>query len=388
MLLALAGAIQIAVFLVLLNAVGHNTPSSSGLYFDYASRMLAGDLPYRDFAVEYPPLALIFFLLPRLATATSATYAMAFAVETLLFGLVGLTLVVLSSLRLNIPPWKSAAAYTVFVLMVGPLSAGKYDIFPAVIVLLALHAALSDRNKAAGAWLAAGAMTKLYPAFLLPVLIAHFWRNRCVACVKSAVLAFAATAGLIAIPFLLASPGGLLGSITYHAVRGVQLESTYSTLLILGDKLGLLSVEPHVSFGSWNLTGTTADVVAYLSVLILGLALVATYRSMYRRIHSGSYTARELLTYSALVITVVLAASKVLSPEYLIWLVPLVPLLSGTFSRLAWIVFAAIVLLTYSVFTLLYVQLIWFQTAAVLVLLLRNVLIVGLAALAAASMHR
>ena len=39
------------------------------LFRRYGEEMAAGDVPYRDFALEYPPAALPFFVLPALASS-------------------------------------------------------------------------------------------------------------------------------------------------------------------------------------------------------------------------------------------------------------------------------------------------------------------------------
>ena len=38
------------------------------IYYQDSLQLLRGRMPYRDFALEYPPLALLPFALPRLAT--------------------------------------------------------------------------------------------------------------------------------------------------------------------------------------------------------------------------------------------------------------------------------------------------------------------------------
>src|ERR1017187_5316375 len=51
------------------------------IYFGYASRIVDGQVPYRDFTLEYPPLALPFFLLPRFFTSNPFRYEKAFVLE-------------------------------------------------------------------------------------------------------------------------------------------------------------------------------------------------------------------------------------------------------------------------------------------------------------------
>lgn len=381
------GVAQTLIFIIPFDEIGR-TYSNTGFYFDYASRMMAGQIPYRDFAVEYPPFALLFFLLPRLLASTPEGYATAFAVETLLFSLAGMLVVVLVSQRLGLLSWKPVAVYTAFLVAIGPIISHRYDIFPAILVLLALYAFLSDRRGWTYALLAVGTMTKVYPAALLPVFLLYHYRKHSYQGIGSAVFTFAVTGLAIALPFVLMSPGGLLDSFTYHAQRGIQLESTYSSLLLVAGTLGWISVGREFTYGSWNLTGTAAGIMAHVSMFVMPLALGAAYWLIHRRWRTCPQSAQDLVSHMVLVLIVLVATSKVLSPEYLIWLLPLVPLFSGRFKYGAWGVFFAIGALTYIVYPLRYADLIWLHPDAIVLLLERNVLIVTLAVIVAASQQR
>ena len=39
------------------------------IYYDYASRAVRGEIPYRDYLVEYPILSFPLFLIPRLVVS-------------------------------------------------------------------------------------------------------------------------------------------------------------------------------------------------------------------------------------------------------------------------------------------------------------------------------
>jgi hypothetical protein len=83
---------------------------------------------------------------------------------------------------------------------------------------------------------------------------------------------------------------------------------------------------------------------------------------------------------------VVLLASKVLSPQYLIWLIPLLPLVLNRWRFAVWVIFAIIGGLTFCIFPLNYLALMNLDTGAVAVLFFRNVLILVLAAVAVVSL--
>jgi uncharacterized membrane protein len=388
MALGLLGLAHVAVFMFLFGGINHASPYSTGLYFDYASQLTAGAIPYRDFAIEYPPLALLFFLMPQLAADTLTSYAVAFAVQTLVFSLLGLFLVILIARRLELVPWQSALAYSAFLVAIGPLVSRRYDIFPAVLVLLALYAFLSSKYRAAYILLAAGAVAKVYPAFLFPILLLHrrgrsSWRR-----VMSDAAIFAGTGLVSVLPFFIASPAGLWDSLTYHARRGIQVESVYSSILLVGHKLGWLSVTPEFSFGSWNLTGGAADITARMALLVMPLSLLAIYRAMYRHVRTTQLTMQTLVHYLLLATIVVVLTGKVLSPEYLVWLAPLVALSAGKLKYWLWAVFLAAGAVTQSIEPLTYNSLIHLDPGVVVLLLLRNVLVVLMAVIVAMSLQR
>ena len=62
-------------------------------YSDYASEALAGKVPYRDFAFEYPVLSYPLFLIPRLLVSDFESYRYAFMAEMFLFDVAAIVLI-------------------------------------------------------------------------------------------------------------------------------------------------------------------------------------------------------------------------------------------------------------------------------------------------------
>jgi uncharacterized membrane protein len=378
-----------AVILPLLFHTIYRTPHSGiGLYFYYASEVLDGSLPYLDFALEYPPFSLFFFTLPRLFASNLAVYAIAFEVEIFLFDLIGLYLIYRIAQRQGKAPWEMLTVYSVAILAIGPIITKTYDIFPAIIVLLSLYCFWIGRHKTSWVILALGAMTKIYPVFIAPIFLSYYLVNHQYKRIWSGILAFAATSLVIIIPFLVTSPSSLLSLIFYHGPRGVQLETIYSSFLLVFSKFGLTSPQVAFGSGSYNVTGPLADSLAIISTFLLTFFLVVSYWFIYIRIKPGKSQLFEVGTGSLLVIAITLVTNKVLSPQYLIWLFPLLPLLSGRQRYAIWAVFVVIGVLTYYVFPLHYEELIDLRTDVVVVLLVRNILLVLLTVLVGISFYR
>ena len=170
--------VHVLIFILLFHFVYKIQYTGTGIYFDYASKVLQGSLPYRDFTMEYPPFALFFFILPRLIASTYTSYAVAYQVLVLIFDIIGLCVVYSVARRLGKAPWKMLTIYTLAILAIGPIIAQQYDIFPAVLTLLALYYFWLGKHKTSWALLALGTLTKFYPAVIAPIFLIYYLRNR------------------------------------------------------------------------------------------------------------------------------------------------------------------------------------------------------------------
>ncbi|MDD5703699.1 MAG: hypothetical protein PHU23_16820, partial [Dehalococcoidales bacterium] len=81
---------HVLIFALLFETVYTIQYSPAGLYFDYASWVLEGNVPYRDFNLEYPPLALLFFVLHGLLADNYIQLAVLFRLDVLIFSVLGL----------------------------------------------------------------------------------------------------------------------------------------------------------------------------------------------------------------------------------------------------------------------------------------------------------
>jgi uncharacterized membrane protein len=303
---ALAAA---AVFLVAWGLVhtwfwGHGQIVDWPTYLAYGRSMRDGLVPYRDFAVEYPPGALPVFVLP---TWLHGDYASSFA---WLMALCGVLLVaVVASVR-------PAAAFYVALgpLLVGSLILSRFDLWPALLATASLALLLRGRHLSGWALLGAAVAAKLWPLVLVPLaLVWSIRRGRPFA-------PFAGAAALLAVtlPFAVASPGGLWDSISGQASRPLQVESLGAAVLTTFSQPGIVT-----SHGSQNIVGhhTLASAFGVLQLLVLVALWVAFAR--------GPATGDRLVRYAAACTCAFIVFGKVLSPQYLIWLLPLVPLVRG-----------------------------------------------------------
>ncbi len=380
------GVVVTAIFFVIFQTIYRIQYTPTAIYFDFATNVLQGQIPYRDFSLEYPPLALLFFILPRLLTDQWLHFSYLYQVEVLIFTLVGLWVVYKIARRMGKEPWKLMTPYTLGILAIGPVIGQQYDIFPAVMTLLSLYYFWLGKHKTSCAWLALGVMTKLYPAVFALLYILIYLKNRQFRPLILGMVTFGSVCLALLAPFLVTGPQNLISLITYHGQRGLQIESLYSALLLLANKLNLASVSLAYDYGSWNLSGASAAVFSKLSTYIQALGLLICYTFIWNQLKAGKSQFTRLGAYALLLISVLLFTSKVLSPQYIIWLLPALPLIFNRGRWAIWTTFALTGILTFIIFPVNYLKLLDLDTTIIVILFLRDFTLVLLAAFAVRSL--
>ena len=114
-----------------------------------------------------------------------------------------------------------------FVFLVGPLSYERFDMIPAVLAGGALLAART-RPWVAGALTGLGAAIKLWPALLIPALLADKERRKPTA-IGFVVVGF----GLALISLVTGGVQRLFSPLTWQSGRGLQIESIWASPLML-----------------------------------------------------------------------------------------------------------------------------------------------------------
>jgi Glycosyltransferase family 87 len=313
------------------------------LYGEFADRIVHGAVPYRDFFMEYPPGALAVFLPPRLVGAGD-TYIDAFKLLMALLGAGTLVLVVLLLVRLGAGRRHVVAATALLALSplaLGPISLNTYDGFPALLTVGALAALAWGWELTALGLLGVAFAAKVYPAVVVPAALLFVWRTSGARRACAALAVFTAAAAAVIAPFLALAPHGLAESLRAQAGRALQLESLGGQVLIAADHLGIYSatvVHQTRHAISYDLAGGVPDALATLSSA-LQIAPVVAVTVLYARGRGG--TGRVGLAFAASVAGFV-AFSRFVSPQYLVWLIPLVVLV---WSPATWALLAAALVL-------------------------------------------
>jgi hypothetical protein len=286
-------------------------------YETYADAIVAGQVPYRDFSVEYPPGALLPMLAPRLTASRGNFGEYGHSFEKWMAGagvlMVLLVALVASPLRVLL--------VAVSPLLLGNLMLSRFDLWVAALTVGALVALLLDREKTSGVVLGAAIATKLFPAVLAPLALVWIWRRRG----RRAALEWAgivvAVCAAVFLPFAAIAPGGLGHSFGVQLNRPLQIESLGGQILIAVHNAAGTTLHVFTTV-SQNLSGPGAHAAAVISSVAQIVALVAVW-VLYAR---GPQTHERLVRYAAAAVLAFVAFGKVLSPQYMVWLIPLVPL--------------------------------------------------------------
>jgi hypothetical protein len=290
--------------------------------------------PFHMLPVEYPPLTLLPFSLALLVPLSYYQLAIAF--------IMALAAVFIYWLLLQCGPRGAALAFALS-LFVGALGTAqrRFDLLPAALTLICVIAAERERWTSAYIALAFGVLLKIYPILLLPALFIaeQRFRGRMPAPTQdlslrslpqqlwntlrmakkwywnNLILCLAITLGVTSIFALLNFQGAVINQVDYFFGRPVQVEAMEGTLLWLVQGLGFpLAISE--SFGSLNIISALDSVVSLLGTV----CMIAGYLYIIIIQWRGKLDMAQA-TLAILLVSII--TGKVFSPQYLIWLMPL-----------------------------------------------------------------
>jgi hypothetical protein len=151
--------------------------------------------------------------------------------------------------------------------------------------------------------------------------------------------ALLAAIGLAFLPGMLYGGSPALDFIRYHQDRGIEVESVYGLVLLFASLCGY-PIELFDAYGSYNVRGGLSPLLTVVAtglvVTLLAAGSVWLLLSFLRRPPEATATPcqtlaqvypRLFISWTFLFLLVAVALSKVLSPQYLLWLLPLAALL-------------------------------------------------------------
>lgn len=279
-----------------------------------AERLDVGAVPYRDTAVEYPVLTGGFMWVSAQLTQV-ASHAVSSVSELQVFGIItciglafcGLLMVAGTAGAAGRRPWDAAIAAASPLLIFHAFS--NWDLLAMAFAMCALWAWARERPVLAGVLIGLGTAAKLYPALLLVAIGILAWRTgrwrQALWAAGAAIAAWLVTN----VPIAAAWTPGWSEFYTFSTDRTAEA----STFWYMGNHLATVGfgdgVAPAYVPPGWG--------VALLFLVALAgvgyVSLAAPYRP-------------RLAQVAFLVVAAFLLTTKVWSPQYSLWLVPLVAL--------------------------------------------------------------
>lgn len=296
---------------------------------------ITGEQPaFHMLPLEYPPLTLALFSIPLLAPLPYYQFA---------FTLVMAFLSVVIYWLLQRYGTRGAALIFTFYIFIGAcaLAQTRYDLLPAMMTLLCLIAAERKQWTAAYIALALGVLLKIYPIMLLPALFiaeqqakarfaqpgsrhlqelpAEIWRTLRGATNwqwKNCLVFLGIVVSVTGCFAFFNVDNAVLSQVNYFLHRPIQIEATGGTLLWLAREMGVPWQGIVYDYGSINISSNLTGIVANLSTMCFVLGFLYVIWLQWQRKIDFAQTAIALTL-------VFIATGKVFSPQYLIWLIPL-----------------------------------------------------------------
>lgn len=310
-----------------------------------------GGLPVGDRRWQYPPGAALVLAGPAALTALVGLPYLA--------GLVVLLLAADAALLAGIRRWRGPAAARFWVLgglALGPVAFARFDLVAAAFAAAGLAALARRRLMLAGLALGLGGLVKVWPVLLVVPAVAYLLetvpagplatadgparavdgRARAVGRLGAGLLA---AGGLVAAVLLAAGWWHGLGAfLSAQRARGLQLEAVPAAPYVVAHLLGLGSA-PTYTYGSLQFSADGAQTIAGAAT-IAEAVIVAGSAALWwlRAVRSGRRTAPpdpipdpdqipgpadRLIDRSLLLMLLLVATSRVFSPQYLVWLLAL-----------------------------------------------------------------
>lgn len=344
------------------------------LYHSVATRMARGMVPYRDFELEYPVGCLPQLFLPILAGTSVRAYRLAYIAEML----------VINALLLLALTWhvdrregrlearRRLIWYLVSFLFIGRLIISRIDVVPALLMYLAALSWAARKPILWGSLAALGGLVKVVPALVvLPALLGELARPRSTRLVGTITFAVCSAVG-VSLWYLLGH-SGMVSAIRYHTERVLEIESVYAGLLMLVGRMGGEPFGVQWGHGSHEVVSSLSPAILgasrYIQLALLGISLIPLVRSGIDRC---------LQCCGALTLAFIVTA-PVLSPQYLVWVLPLILSVGGSLGRCVRPLYVLTCALTFLIYpALFYRSLIPPRLPGILLLNARNLLLVGL----------
>ncbi|WP_406057726.1 DUF2029 domain-containing protein [Streptomyces sp. NBC_01077] len=277
------------------------------IYQGWYEVLRTGTYPLDDVTWQYPPAAAFAILAPGLLPFlgySAAFFILAFLCDALVFGLL------LHTGRRAGRSLRGAWIWIAGVALLGPTVYARYDVMVTAVAVAALLAA-GRSPRVLGALAGFGAVLKVWPALLL----AGTPKGR--ATFRSWPVAVGAAAAVLL--FCVLWMPGALAFLSFQRDRGTEVESLGAMVFHVARHFGW-SGEAQMNYGSIEFLGPYVSTVSTAAML---LTFVAFGWLLLWRFKARRFTSSTVADAGFVAVLLFTTTSRVLSPQYMLWLVGL-----------------------------------------------------------------
>ncbi len=287
-----------------------------GTYFNHATPLLEGQVPYVNYQIEYPILTfvpIVLALIPAILTHNPDAFVFSFQLLMVLCDIV----IVLCVYFIGLKIWSEKTAFLAGILYATAFSTAyfvltKSDAFPTSLLMGALLFTIYGMNNRGYISATLGFFTKIFPVIALPFMV--FYNSKKTSLkheIISAGKIFVLFCVVLLLPFVLINPQILQ---TYLFATGGSVgiyvnTVTYTLYAYLHDVFHL---------------GISAATISTLMYVIMGVILILLLYISYADLKQKSKTLLKLVLCA---IFCLVFFTKFHSPQYIVWFTPLLALL-------------------------------------------------------------
>lgn len=316
----------------LLAHYGKSSVGDVSTYFKWAQNSLYyGQIPH-DTQWQYPPLLAPILVFPEWLFKTfGIRYLTGFTAMTFLADCVITAMLVWTATRRD--TWSGPWYWILGVPLLGPIVYGRYDVFPALCVVVALALlgkgvpmmlagqdgkgrTLNDRRWVAGILIGFGTAIKIWPGLAVFGLPRSKRGWQTIAAIAASVVGTIATLSIFF--------SGTLSFLGNQGSRGIEIESIWGIPFVLGKRLHLEHVVTNrVVYGSYQVVpdgnGLISLIVSAMYYIAL-ISMVAGFGLMAYWWWRKTWRPAVMADATFVATLVMIVTSRVISPQYLIWL--------------------------------------------------------------------
>ena len=276
-----------------------------GVYYRYANMTFTeGKIPYVDYTIEYPQVSLVSIMLPYIPVLLTGDPNLFIPAHMLLMMIFHVLTIMFTYLTTEKLYGRRRAFYVAGLLtLLAPLTyyaITKFDAFPACIMMFSIYLFVNRRQTESYFMATLGTMTKIFPFILFPFYIISNIKNKMNYWFELLI------SGLVVIAVMLLpmtfNLKNFLFTYTMHANRGIQSESIYFLIYQI----------TGINFGV-GILNTIATILPFICIATVAF-------DYYGDLDPSDDT---MLSYLTLALFFFIVLNKVFSPQYILWIAPL-----------------------------------------------------------------